>query len=149
MGATTKADIQNQILLKLSDLSEGQAVMKSQLVAMQEALVANTKLLRGNGVPGMVTQIALLQDDIQELKAAIPAEAECRKDMKAVKSRVESYPTYFWLLRNKTKSTVLSTIAVFFVTFVLVSPLVDHGLFAALLTWVGVPAAVVKTIVGG
>ena len=144
MSGTSNTD---RILDKLGELSEGQAVMKSQMVTMQETILANTKLLRGNGVPGLTTEIALLKDEVQDLKASIPDEVACRKDMKAVKMRVEDYPTYLWLLRNKTKSTVAVTFGILFIGFVLVSPLVNHGMLSAILAWMGVPPAVIQTIV--
>jgi hypothetical protein len=138
----------DRIMNKLAELSEGQAVIRTQIVAMQETVLANTKLLRGNGVPGLTTEIALLKEEVIELKASIPDEVACRKDMKDIKMRVEDYPSYLWLLKNKTKSTVMVTIVVLFVGFVIVSPLVDHGMFAAILSWIGVPAAVIKQLVG-
>ena len=142
-------EITDQILFKLVALAEGQAEMKAQMVAIQATVHDNTKLLRGNGVPGLTTEIALLKEEVAEINQRTPSEALCRKDVLALKERIEEYPTYLWLLRNRWKSTVSITAGLLFFGFVIISPLVDHTMFGALLTWVGVPAAVIKQLLGG
>jgi hypothetical protein len=133
---------------KLMELIAGQSEIKTQIADMQADILTNTKLLRGNGVKGLVQDMASVKGDIADLKASIPDELICRGQLKTIKTRVEDYPSYLWLLRYKPKSTIGITLAVLFIGFVIVSPLVDHGMFAALLSWIGVPAAVIKTLVG-
>jgi len=79
----------------------------------------------------------------------LPDEATCRKDMKAIKMRVEDYPTYLWLLRFKPKSTVTMTAVAMILAFIVITSLVDRGLLAALATWVGVPSEVIRSLGGG
>lgn len=93
------------------------------VVAITEDL--NNTVHGKNGDVGLVAKVDAINKEVSRLEEDRKQMRDLAKEHEDLKRRVEDYPSYTWLLKNKTKSTIAMTITVASLLIVLVAPLFD------------------------
>jgi hypothetical protein len=168
------ATISQQLIEKIASQEVMMASIQVQVAHIKNVSDENNRALRGyDNFQGLITSVSListgmegLKDDvssfaasmaeinasIRQLGATLDKDAcrECNIDevseqLAALQRYNDSYPNILWLLRHKTKSTIL----VLIVSIVLISGLGHLGAeptTSAALAWLGLPPATIAGI---